>query len=378
MNTSVITTHGIPVLNGIFATLAALVSQSFSHAGFSPSQFLNVTHSEQLADYIRQQDPSFRFTGGLDHYDGAYFWAMAADPFAQGTAHTLIDLPGYRYGHPMWSWLASLLSLGNIAWLDAVFWLMTLGSMFAAGYLFTKVALAYGASPWAGLVVGVSPGLLFAATCSLTEPFQVALICGLLLLNRRPRLGTWGLAWLGVVSVMACLTKEQLVLCAAALVLVNLSTRDWDMVVRSGVILLGPCTLAAWMLVRAQLFSASELRYDSGNIGFPFSGWGYMVRVAQTMRNADMFRNQIASTLLPILAVLLLMIVLAIVKWAWSMSALSTFVMFQGFLITCMGWRTLAYPHETWRLTAVFVLFFVLVLLVPRRTLFSLPTPATV
>lgn len=222
----------IPLVNGFVALLTALLSQHFAHPGFTPSHFLNVVSGEKLAAYIREQDPSFHFTEGADHYDGAYFWAMAADPFAQGTAHTLIDLSGYRYGHPMWSWISRLLSFGNIAWLDLVFWLMTLGSMFAAGFSLSKVAAAYGVSPWAGLLVGVSPGLLFAANCSLTEPFQVVLICALLLLNRRPRLGAAGLCGLGVVSVIACLTKEQLILCIAALVLANLATRSRQMVAR--------------------------------------------------------------------------------------------------------------------------------------------------
>lgn len=64
---------------------------------------------------------------------------------------------------------------------DEVFWLLSLASMAAATWLTPRLARRLGASPWWGLAVAASPGLLFSATVALTEPLQVALVAAALL-----------------------------------------------------------------------------------------------------------------------------------------------------------------------------------------------------
>ena len=59
-----------------------------------------------------------------------------------------------------------------------------------------------GASPWWGLAVAASPGLLFSASGALTEPLQVALVCAALLVWGSPRAQPGLLAGLLVVRFL--------------------------------------------------------------------------------------------------------------------------------------------------------------------------------
>lgn len=95
-------------LTGAVAVVVALLTQVSSRWGvFHPSLLLNVADTDAIAPRIADADPSFKFTTMHDHYDGVYLWAMATDPFAvAGGSHELIDLAAYRYGHPLYSWIA--------------------------------------------------------------------------------------------------------------------------------------------------------------------------------------------------------------------------------------------------------------------------------
>ncbi|MBV7293066.1 AZOBR_p60025 family cell surface glycopolymer formation protein [Corynebacterium sp. TAE3-ERU16] len=344
--------HGL--ITACIAVLAALVAQVASHRpSFHHSLLLNVTEGVPLAQLVRAEDPAFRFTGGADHYDGVYLWAMARDPFASGDAHDLIDLAAYRYGHPFYSWMASLLAFGQPHLLSTAFWALGLGSIGTAAYLVSRLAVSHGCSAWWGLLVAVSPGLMFSATTNLTEPFQLALVAGLLLAWRaRVHPG-----WIAALCVALCLTKEQLALIPVALgvhLLIHMA-RDrrlyWG---RALALASGPVALAAWLPFIRSRFDDDQLTYDPGNIGMPIVGWLRIFDFAGVMRvDSDMHASQIGSTAVPALIALAVLMLSAGVIGLIRRDELGLVVAVQMVLVACLDWRTLLLPHEMYRIPAV-------------------------
>ena len=270
---SVVGARIVAAMCAMLAVVATAVDQWMSHwPDFRLSLLLDVPASRPIAGYIRQLDPSFTFSVPGESYDGVYYWAMAVDPLARGTAHNLIDLSGYRYGHPFLGWMASLLSLGNAQWLPEVFWFLSLATMAAAAWFASRLANQMGGSPWIGLVVAASPGLLFSATSALTEPLQVALVLAALLVWMRHRLSRPVL--LAAILVATCLTKEQLVLLPCALALEfgidwlrHRGRLDWRAL---PVLAVGPLALLAWRAYLRTVMTAEQMDYpEANNIGAP-------------------------------------------------------------------------------------------------------------
>ena len=346
------------VICALFAALVTVAAQVASRRpSFHPSLLLNVAEDQPMAAHVAALDSSFQLSATTDHYDGVYFLAMALDPFARGEAHDLIDLAAYRYGHPFYSWLAALLSGGQPGLLAWVFWGLSIASMAGAAAGVALLAHRLGASPWWGLLVAVSPGLLFSATTALTEPFQVALVSVLLLLWLRPR--THPLL-LGVVVVAMCLTKEQLVLVPFALGLSLLGQmwreRHVDLE-RLGALVAGPVALGAWLwYVRGQ-FTAEQKQYDAGNLHVPGQGWLEVFDLAGHLRVGEFHAAQIGSTAVPGLVALAALMVVAAVIGLRRRDELGLVVVLQAVLISALGWRTLLYPHEMFRIPSLAVVF---------------------
>ncbi|WP_427846930.1 ArnT family glycosyltransferase [Corynebacterium antarcticum] len=362
-----------PRLTGLItagiAVVAAVAAQVASHRPvFHHSLLLNVTEGEPLAQLIRAEDPAFRFTTGADHYDGVYLWAMARDPFASGQAHELIDLAAYRYGHPFYSWMASLLAFGQPRLLSTAFWILGLASIGTAAYLVSRLAASHGCSPWWGLLVAASPGLLFSSTTDLTEPFQLALVTGLLLAWRARVHPTW----IAVLCMVICLSKEQLVLVPAALGihLLSLMVRDRRLYWRRALALAtGPIALAAWLPFIRSHFSADQLTYDDGNIGMPVIGWLRIFDLAGSMRvSGDMNSSQIGSTAVPALIALAVLMLAAAVIGLIRRDELGLIVATQAVLVSCLDWRTLFFPHEMYRIPAVPALLAALLVIIHLTT----------
>lgn len=350
----------------------AVVAQLAAHPSpFHPSQLLTVADSDRLSGMVVGLDPSFQLTVANNHYDGVYFLAMALDPFATGQAHDLIDLAAYRYGHPLWGWIAAALSFGRPAAMAGVFWLMSVASMAFAGATAALVARRAQASPWIGLVVAASPGLLFSATTALTEPFQVALICAIILAWQRERQRWWLLTLL---SVAMCLTKEQLVLVPAALTLLELgrilthSRVRWPSL---AALAAGPVALGAWLLYVRGRFSSEQSTYDDGNIGTPVLGWLKTFDLANNLRLGESDASQIGSTVVPGLLATAVVLIVATIVGLRRRGPLGIVVALQTMLISTLGWRTLLYPHEMFRIPSVALTLAVLLLAIhlsaPRR-----------
>lgn len=348
------------------AMLAGVVTQLASRGnGFHPSLLLNIATGDPIAEYASGLDPQLRLVAPADHYDGVYYYAMARDPFASGEAHELIDLAAYRYGHPLYAWLAGALSGGSAMALPWVFWALSLASMGAAAGLVSLLARRLGASPWWGLLVAVSPGLLFSASTVLTEPFQVALVAALLLAWRGARGSR--LVTVAGLGIAMCLTKEHLVLVplALGLSLVGPMWRarrlDWP---RLAALAAGPVALAAWLAFIRGRFSDQQLHYDDGNLGWPGVGWLETLDFAVQLRGGDFHASQIGSTAVPGLVATAVVLIAGAVVGVLRRDALGWVVVAQAGLVACLGWRTLLYPHEMFRIPALALLFAVLLLAV--------------
>ncbi|MGJ3507228.1 AZOBR_p60025 family cell surface glycopolymer formation protein [Enemella sp. A6] len=348
---------------GLSAFLAALITQwAAKRPAFHPSLLLNVSEASPMAEYIRAIDPGFHFVSSTEHYDGVYFYAMALDPFAMGQAHTLIDLAAYRYGHPLYSWVAAVMSAGQVSLLPWVFWLMSLGSMFAAGFFASRLVARLGGSPWWGLAVAMSPGLLYSSSTALTEPAQVALTCAVLLWLTRPRSNP---AVLAIMVVALCLLKEQLVLVPVALAIaegVAVVGRRRLHPGRLLAFLAGPLALGAWLYFVRNRFDAAAKTYDEGNIDLPLRGWFQIFDYAAALRERDFFSSQIGTTVVPGIIAIAVVLTVASVIAVRRRDALSWVVLLQAAVVTCLGWRTLMYPHEMFRIPAVALVLAVLLI----------------
>ena len=345
-------------VSGLASALVGFLAMWSSRGSdFRASALLGISDSEPLAGYVRTIDPGFAFVTANEHYDGVYFYTMALDPFVQGMAHDLITMPAYRYGHPLYGWLAGALSFGHATWLPSIFMVLTLASMFFAGLLVATLVFRHGGSPWWGLAVAASPGLLYSASGVLTEPLQVALTCGALLLWRNRRSNP---VVLGVVLISLCLTKEQLVLVPAALGLdlmirtVRERRLDWG---RATAVAVGPLVLGVWLWWMRGQFTPEQLHYDDGNIGMPVVGWLETFKLAVSLRrSADPYASQIGTTATSGLLATAVVLVIASVVALRRRDAFGYTVVLMSLLVSCLQWRTMPYPHEMFRIPSVALL----------------------
>lgn len=346
----------VPAVSATLAASVAVAAQVAAHPGpFHPSRMLSVAAEDPLATLISKHSPDFQFTVPADHYDGIYYLAMALDPLARGEAHDLIDLAAYRYGHPLYGWLGALFSGGNLNAMPWVFWALSVFSMAAAAAMMSVLARRLGASAWLGLLVSFMPGLIYSASTALTEPLQVALICAMLLAWTSQRRSWIVIALLGAAL---SLTKEQLVLVPVALGIseawhwLRHRTFDWRPI---PALLTGPLVLATWLAYVRNQFTAEQSTYDDGNVGLPGTGWLQTFEMANQMRVSDFLSSQIGSTVVPALIATAVLLLLASLVGIRYHRALGLVVLFQALLVSTLGWRTLLFPHEMFRIPSVAV-----------------------
>jgi hypothetical protein len=73
-------------------------------AAWSLSALPRVDSTTMLGADARALDPGFH-TVASGAYDGQFYWGVAVDPLATGSAHRAFDKASYRYGHPLYGWL---------------------------------------------------------------------------------------------------------------------------------------------------------------------------------------------------------------------------------------------------------------------------------
>lgn len=240
--------------------------------------------------------------------------------------------------------------------------MLSLVSMMGAAVAVSRLAVRLGGSPWLGLLVACSPGLLFSASTALTEPAQLFLVALLCLRWLDQRTSPVEIAAL---TAAMCLLKEPLVLVAVALggsgLIHGIRARniEWS---RLFALLAGPAALGAWLLFIRGRFAAEQKTYDDGNLGRPIDGWFETFRFATSLRFGDAMQSQIGSTAVPGLMATAAVLVIASTVGLRRFDALGLVVVFQTVLVACLGWRTLLYPHEMFRIPSVPVALAVLLL----------------
>jgi hypothetical protein len=353
-------------LSAVAAVGAILASQNGS---LHPSALVKISDQDPIAAYATAADPHFHLVNLAQHYDGTYYYAMARDPFLTGHAHTLIDQPAYRYGHPLHGWLAGLLSLGNARAVPIALLLLSLLGMAIAGWAVSRLGILFGRTAWAGLLIAVSPGILYSTTVDTTE----ALGAGLLALTM--------LAWVrhrftiaGALIVLVCLDKEQYVVVPVGLALWELiaaarrHARPSQLPTKIAAVAIGPAVLAGWYVYVHGQLGSWPWNYEPGNFGAPGAGWREAFRIAHDLSGGEFDQAQIGN-LTPVVLVAIAAIILIALACAVQARTVLDIPMIGLAVITSMqGWRTLLYPHELFRTTAIAVLFAVAVLFTRDRS----------
>ncbi len=330
------------------------------------SILVRIATDDPLAELARHDDPDFDLVARTTHYDGSYFYAIARDPLARGTAHHLIDEAAYRYGHPFYGQLAWALSLGEGFRVPWALLLLSLAGLGIAAYCASRLAVALGWSPWAGLVVALSPGLIYATTVDTSEAVGAAGLGLALLAWQRRRFGLAALAFGGL-----ALTKESFVLVPLGVLAFEVARvwrrerrvlpRNWAdrrNRIAAGVAALGvaPFVLAAWLIyVREQLGAWPPDQHNDLSL-VPFAGIRDALREAGTLSLAPYHEAQLGSASVPLIAVLV------VAMLAGTVAALRLRTVFDGaFLATgplvfLLGPDNLLYPKDLLRGTVVPVL----------------------
>jgi hypothetical protein len=171
------------LLAGLLAALA-MVPTLRSHA-WNLSALARVAAGSPLAARAEALAPDFRTV--RHGYNGQFYWGIAVDPLAGGDLPSAFDKPPYRYGHPLYGWLAWAVSAGQAVAVPAALALLGLASVFPAAFFAVRLG-----GLRRGLVVALSPGLLIAAAHDLGETVATAaLFAGLAAWASRRRTLPW-------------------------------------------------------------------------------------------------------------------------------------------------------------------------------------------
>ena len=258
----------VPVACGLAAAgLAGLaVVAAARPQGGDLSALVRMAAQPPLGPDALARDPSFHVLP-KNSYDGQFYWAVAADPLATGSVHDDLDDPPYRYGHPLYSWLALLASGGQVRALPEALVATGLLAMFVAGTAAGLLAVSLGRSAWWGLAVAVNPGLLVAVMNDLAEPLAAALLLLGLLAYVRGRRGAAIAAF-----ALASFAKEPLLLVAPALAAWELVRRRTTLRDAAALAAAPLPALAWWVWLRVQLGSW-PFAGGAGGLGTPLEGW---------------------------------------------------------------------------------------------------------
>jgi hypothetical protein len=326
------------------------------------STLVHVGASDPIAPLIRVEDPDFRFVATTAHYDGTYYYAIARDPFARRLAHTKIDLAAKRYGHAFYGQLAGLLSLGEAGRVPLALLLISLAALATAAFCASRIMAAMGHSAWAGLVVALSPGLIYATTADTAEPLQAGLIGVALLAWQRRRTGVAAAAF-----VAMSLTKEPLSLVPLGVLLYEV-VRVWRRDGRRAVfalpparhrlamvvpLVLGPVVLFGWSLYVRHQFGSHPLEGNSDASTVPFTGIVDTLRAAGRLSRAGFGGSQVAAVTIPLVLVLTVALIAGLVAAIRLRSLVDGVFLATAPLMFILTPPNLLYPKDMLRLTVI-------------------------
>jgi hypothetical protein len=283
------------------ATALSAALTTVSVADWNITALVRMAEEQPLARVARESDPSFAFVDYDGRGDGVYYYAIARDPLALGDEHELFELSAYRYGHPGYSWAASVLSAGEARLIPYVFLLLNLGGIAVAAGAASLISRELGHSPWSGLLVALNPGLVYATTIDTNEPVSAALLALVLLGWLR---GAWTLA-LPVLAAL-CFMKEWFVLVPLALAaweLLGWRQAGRRVLVRTVATAATVVPFGLWYLYVIVHFDGWPAAPAGDLLQFPLSGWIQTARLGADWGMQSFDRVVVGHTTVPLLVV---------------------------------------------------------------------------
>lgn len=325
---------------------------------FRTSSLVRMAVDDPIAQVAREHDPDFVLFSSGSHYDGIYFYAIALDPLALGDESLLIDLPGARYGHPLYGWMAGLFSLGNPDLIPSAMLAINLVAMAVLAAAVSLLAKELGWTPWAGLIVPMNPGLVYAVTVDTSEVVGNCLMVLALLMWFRKRTGI-----AAVLLIALCLAKEPYVFVPAGLFLWELlnwwkGQRSPDMWQRLALLTLGPIALIAWEIHLRFALGFWAFEEDFFVLSVPFVGWAETLVMSGVANNGiDFNQFQIESAVVPILLPLGMAMVVAAIRAGRLRTPIDFVVIAMVLLNFSLTWLNLFYLKDLIRqMSTIFLL----------------------
>jgi hypothetical protein len=307
--------------------------------GWQPSAF--VVAGDMWTDPAAR--PELVVAPGSAGYDGQFVYRLALDPLldTQVGDGIRLDNPPYRQGRiglPALAWVVDRLPGVSLPWaLVLIEGLALLGS----AWLGIRYAADLGRSPYLGLLVGLSPGLLMAAARDLTEPLSVALLLAGLYAWQRRRLIPAGLLFAG-----AALTRETALVVLAGMGLWQLRAlavrRDSEHLARAATLLVPLAAALAWQgVVRSIWGSPPSASKGGSTFGIPvyrplggfFAGAGDPLALDRAHLLAHLWVAE------RIALAVLIVAVLAVLRTSAAAPDLRTGWVFAAILALTMPWR---------------------------------------
>jgi hypothetical protein len=345
--------HRIAIVCGAAAIAVGFVAVCFSIVvhQWNVTALVRVDPTDQIAPVALANDPGFAFTPN-GHYDGVYAYAIALDPFARGEEHQLIDYAAYRYGRVAYGWAASVLTFGgrSAAAVPLALLVVNLASLAFAGYGASRLANLFGWSPWAGLLVAVTPGMVLGTILDTPEPFSAALFCGALL------------SWFGgsrgtatILMVALCLTREIFVavplgLLAWEMVSLQESEERWPK--RVFLLAVPPVALALWWTyLRFTLDTWPSAQ--TWLIARPVIGWLDTVLMGSADAAAGGNEMQLGVGAIALVLTVGVGFVIAFVRALGLRNPLQAIFLFMVPIVSILSWYQTLYPKELFRVSAI-------------------------
>ncbi|HLW16768.1 MAG TPA: hypothetical protein VKV69_05355 [Actinomycetota bacterium] len=337
------------------ATAGLAAGTAIASAGGTSTVLVRMSSTEPMAALARETDPTFYFVQPEDHYDGAYFYAIARDPFATGDEHKLIDQAPYRYSHGGYGVLVWLLSFGRLSMIPNVLLILNLVGMGAAGALMSAIAVRYGRSGWWGLVIALSPGLIYAVTADTAEPVAIAFAAAGVLAWGHKRRGTAA----AMLSIAVLCKEPMLVVPAGLLVWELLSWRrariaspPWPAIAS---VVAPAAVFVGWQAYLWSRFHHVAVFAGKQNLMFwpPFKGWFDAIRFANSYTLQGFDRMSYATVSLTLIVVFAGVLIVGSVRSLWMRSPFAPMFLLLFVLDVFVTWYLLFYPKDLLRWSSI-------------------------
>ncbi|MBW3593946.1 MAG: hypothetical protein KY391_00085 [Actinobacteria bacterium] len=358
-------TRLIAVGCGLVALFAAtmVVGSILVANGGNVTVLVRMAAEDPLSEVARNIEPDFALVPPVAHYDGVYYYAIALDPFATEDAHELIDLAAHRYGHPAYGWFAAVASFGQDEWIPEVLLLLSVAGLVLGAYMASRVASRFElGSAWAGLLVALNPGLLFAVAADLSEALSTAILAVALwfwLTNKR---------WIALpFLVLLCFFKFQLVLVPVGLGVWELlrGLRAAPRAIRwkpLSYLAVGPVLFALWQVyVHARL---GEWPTSLGPELLSVPPLGFLETIGLLGHTNQIYNGdaQLVAAMLPVLVAIFVLFVIALVRALRFRNAIDCIFVFQALMFLALNHWNLLFPKELIRVMAIPAILLVFVL----------------